>query len=143
MSRAVVLLELTCCAEEGVKAAQLRKEVRYHELVENLNSSTWNATLLTVEVGARGLIGNGTFRAFVKLGLPSQTATSLCKTLSVVVARCSYALCLAQDSVAWSHNKDLILVDFPNTQLPAASPEAKEVEEVDKEAGNFERIQKA
>src|SRR6476469_10989877 len=89
MSRAVVLLELTCCAEEGVKAAQLRKEVRYHELVENLNSSTWNATLLTVEVGARGLIGNGTFRAFVKLGLPPQTATSLCKTLSVVVARCT------------------------------------------------------
>jgi len=80
MSRAVVLLERTCCAEEGVKAAQLRKEVRYHELVENLNSSTWNATLLTVEVGARGLIGNGTFRAFVKLGLPPQTATSLCKT---------------------------------------------------------------
>ena len=37
MSRSVILLELTCCAEEGVKAAQLRKQVRYHELVENVN----------------------------------------------------------------------------------------------------------
>ena len=27
MSRSVILLELTCCAEEGVKAAQLRKQV--------------------------------------------------------------------------------------------------------------------
>ena len=44
MSRIVVLLELTCCAEEGVKAAQLRKQTRYHELVENINSSKWNTT---------------------------------------------------------------------------------------------------
>jgi hypothetical protein len=79
MSRKVILLELTCCAEEGVKAAQLRKQVRYHELVENINSSKWDATLLTIEVGARGLVGNGTFKAFVKLGLSSKTATSLCQ----------------------------------------------------------------
>ena len=39
MSRKVILLELTCCAEEGVKAAQLRKQVRYHELVENINAT--------------------------------------------------------------------------------------------------------
>ena len=86
MSRVVLLLELTCCAEEGVKAAQLRKQTRYHELVENINSSKWNATLLTIEVGARGLIGNGTFRAFVKLGFPPQTATTLCRALSVLGA---------------------------------------------------------
>ena len=35
-TRRVVLLELTCCAEEGVAAAQLRKEVRYLELVESI-----------------------------------------------------------------------------------------------------------
>jgi hypothetical protein len=108
MSRKVVLLELTCCAEEGIKAAQLRKEVRYHELVENINLSGWNANLLTLEVGARGLIGNSTFRAFEKLGFSAQSATTLCKTLSAVVARCSYAICLAQDSQVWSHNEDLV-----------------------------------
>ena len=129
MSRSVILLELTCCAEEGVKAAQLRKQVRYHELVENVNANNWNATLLTIEVGARGLIGNGTWRAFLKLGLSSQSATSLCKTLSVVVARCSYAICLAQDSLTWSHNTDLVLTDLFHSdstptisQPPAASP---------------------
>jgi hypothetical protein len=109
MSRNVVLLELTCCAEEGVKAAQLRKEVRYHELVESIGCSGWNAKLLTLEVGARGLIGNSTFRAFEKLGFASQAASTLCKTLSAVVARCSYAICLAQDSRIWSHNEDLVV----------------------------------
>ena len=49
---------------------------------------------MTLEVGARGLIGNNTFRAFEKLGFVSQAATTLCKTLSAVVARCSYAICL-------------------------------------------------
>ena len=60
-----------------VKAAQLRKEVRYHELVENITLNGWNAKLLTLEVGARGLIGNGTFRAFEKLGFVTQTANPL------------------------------------------------------------------
>ena len=103
----VVLLELTCCAEEGV--AQLRKEVRYLELVESINSRGWKAELLTLEVGARGLIANGTFRSFVKLGFPSREATTLCRLLSTVVARCSYAIYLAHNSQLWSHNSDLVV----------------------------------
>ena len=137
MRRHVVLLELTCCAEEGTKAAQLRKEVRYHELVENINENNWNAELLTIEVGARGLIGNRTCRAFVSLGLPPQTATTLCKTLSVVVARCSYAICLAQNNKEWSHNIDLILAE-PSQKTSIDKPhhpseESKETKK-DKEA---------
>ena len=52
-SRTVILLELTCCAEEGIGAAQSRKETRYTDLLEQINSSNWNASLLTLEVGAR------------------------------------------------------------------------------------------
>jgi len=110
MSRSVILLELTCCAEEGLKAAQLRKEVRYQELIENVRASGWRAELLTIEVGARGLIGNRCFRAFVKLGLSSSVSSSLCKTLSIVVARCSYAIYLAHSSLTWSHNTDLVIL---------------------------------
>ena len=52
-SRTVILLELTCCAEEGVSAAQTRKEARYEELLEEIRATkTWTARLLTVEVGA-------------------------------------------------------------------------------------------
>ena len=110
-ARSVILLELTCCAEEGVRAAQLRKEVRYHKLVENTRTLNWNADLLTIEVGARGLIGDSTFRAFVKLGFPPNVATQLCKSLSIVVARCSYGVYLAHKSQVWGHNTDLLILD--------------------------------
>ena len=112
MSREVILLELTCCAEEGIEAAKSRKEVRYHELVESINlAHSWKAQLLTIEVGARGLIGGSTFRAFLKLGFSLQGARNLTKTLSTVVARCSYAVYLAHKSHAWTHNLDLVIAE--------------------------------
>ena len=46
----------------------MRKEIRYQELVEIIKENNWNVELLTIEVGARGLIGNRTFRALVKRG---------------------------------------------------------------------------
>ena len=106
-SRTVVLLELTCCAEEGQEAAQLRKENRYFKLLNDSKEQGWRAELLTIEIGARGLIGNSTWRAFVKLGLSSQEATALCRRLSEVVARCSLAICQAQNIKEWTH-KELI-----------------------------------
>ena len=95
-----------------VEAAKSRKEVRYHELVESINlTHNWKAQLLTIEVGARGLIGGSTFRAFLKLGFSLQGARNLTKTLSTVVARCSYAVYLAHKSHAWSHNSDLVIAE--------------------------------
>ena len=69
----MILLELTCPAEEGITAAQIRKESRYKELVTDINETkTWKAHLLTLEVGARGLVASSTYRAFRVLGLASQ-----------------------------------------------------------------------
>jgi hypothetical protein len=36
MTRKVILLELTCCAEEGIEGAQLRKENKYAALVDEI-----------------------------------------------------------------------------------------------------------
>ena len=70
MSRVVILLELTCPAEEGIEAAQIRKETRYADLLTQINASgNWKARLLTVEIGAWGLVGSSTFRIFRLLGL--------------------------------------------------------------------------
>ena len=68
MSHRVLLLELTCPAEEGIEAAQAKKRAKYLELIENINLSGWSTELLTIEVGARGLVGDSTFKAFVRLG---------------------------------------------------------------------------
>ena len=65
LSRTVILLELTCPAEEGIAAAQIRKQSRYQDLLDEINATkTWKARLLTLEVGARGLVGSSTYHAF-------------------------------------------------------------------------------
>jgi hypothetical protein len=110
MSRVVVLIELTCCAEEGIQAARLRKETKYTDLVSSINDTgLWKAQLLTLEIGARGLVATSSHRIFVGLGFSSGEAKSLCKILSRVVARCSYAIYLAHHNLAWSHGSDLII----------------------------------
>ena len=109
LSRTVILLELTCCAEEGIQGAQLRKEARYYDLMQEVVEQKWTVKLLTLEVGARGLVGSKTFRAFHTLGFSSRQAKSLCESLSAIVARCSYAIYLAHSSTIWPHNNDLVV----------------------------------
>ena len=110
MSRVVVLIELTCCAEEGMRNAQLRKETKYTQLLADINETkVWKASLWTLEIGARGLIGLSKHKIFVRLGFSSVQARTLCKRLSSVVARCSYAIHQAHTNLSWSHGNDLIV----------------------------------
>ena len=108
MSRSVILIELTCCAEEGINAAQQRKETRYAELMEQINLTNCKGSLL---IGARGLVGSRTYHALVSLGILSTKVKKLCKNLSVVSARCSYSIYLAHKEASWYHKTDLIVVD--------------------------------
>jgi hypothetical protein len=109
LSRTVILLELTCCAEEGIQGAQTRKEARYSDLMQEITEQNWTPTLLTLEVGARGLVGSRTFHAFHRIGFSCRQAKTLCKSLSEIAARCSYAIYLAHSSNVWPHNNDLVL----------------------------------
>jgi hypothetical protein len=110
MARVVVLIELTCPAEEGIQEARLRKETKYTELLNAINETKlWQASLFTLEIGARGLVATSSHKIFVGLGFSSHQAKSLCKTLSRVVARCSYAIYLAHNNLAWSHSEDLVI----------------------------------
>jgi hypothetical protein len=131
MSRVVVLIELTCPAEEGMFNAQLRKETKYSGLVDDINATeVWKPVLFTLEVGARGLVGLSTHKTFVRLGFTSSQAKVLCKKLSLVVVRCSYAIYQAHNNLYWSHNHDLVVVDGS----PSAKTHATLVTEADVEA---------
>ncbi len=139
MSRVVVLIELTCPAEEGMLKAQLRKETKYTGLLDEINATeTWKPWLFTVEIGARGLVGLSTHKTFVRLGFTSSQANALCKKLSLVVVRCSYAIYQAHNNLSWSHGSDLIVVEgaVKNT---SQSSLAAELEELDKPAPVDER----
>ena len=51
--RTILMLELTCPAEEGIQAAKLRKQSKYMPLLNNISNGTaWKPILLTLEVGA-------------------------------------------------------------------------------------------
>ena len=122
LSRTVILLELTCPAEEGIAAAEVRKESRYQGLINKIHeTNSWRARLLTLEVGARGLVGSATYRAFRVLGLTTPQTKTLVKALSEVVARCSYAIYLAHGLPVWSHNDDLV---SSNSLLKVTTPPA-------------------
>jgi hypothetical protein len=123
--RVVLLLELTVPAEEGVEAAQLRKEAKYARLLEDITASHfWKPKLLTLEVGARGLVATRTFRTFKSLGFATAEAKKLCKGLSEVAARCSYAIYLAHKSKTWIRS-DLVNLGSTQPDPPSAAAVTK------------------
>ena len=98
LSRKVIMIELTCPAEEGIEAAALRKETRYQEL--RVAIKAWGeCKYCTIEVGARGLVGLRVHKVLLRVGL---TPTAAYQRLLEVVARASYAIYLAHDSKTWA-----------------------------------------
>ena len=78
---------------------------------EIASTGSWKPTLLTLEIGLIiGARGSRTYHSFISLGLSSTHAKKLCKTLSVVCARCSYAIFLAHKDTVWC-KADLVVVD--------------------------------
>ena len=124
-ARVVIMIELTVCAEEGIAAAQMRKESRYQSLLDNISElQSWRPWLLTLEIGARGLVSSRAFRTFKTLGLSSSETRRFCKSLSTVAARCSYAIFLAHKEYVW-HNKDLISLN-DTSRRPKRTPPISE-----------------
>jgi len=131
-SRAVILLELTVPAEEGLHAAKLRKEAKYIKLLESISDSNyWKPQLLTLEVGARGLVSTRTYRAFTVLGFTAVEAKKLCKVVSDVSARCSFAIFLAHKQKTWIRS-DLVDISATKVEEPVEVevPSKRRVQEI-------------
>lgn len=122
--RKIIMIELTCPAEEGMEAASLRKRGRYEGLVQNIRSqntrSPWTPILMTIELGARGYVAHSTRNCFRRLGLSGSKTSRLCKALSQVMARCSLTIYLAQKSKHW--DKKRALLDDGQLPTPAVKP---------------------
>jgi hypothetical protein len=114
-SRAVILLELTV-PEEGLQAAKLRKEAKYTKLLESISESNFWKPTLEVELG---LVSTRTYRAFAILGFTAVQAKKLCKSLSEVAARCSFAIFLAHKHKTWIISELLDLSATKAEELPS------------------------
>ena len=107
--KVVLLLELTCPAEENFDKAHLRKEIRYSDLCREINKSTgWRAHHHPFEVGARGFVARSTRSLLSRLGFSSCLKSSTVKNLSSIVARASYTIFLARFSKEWDRKRALL-----------------------------------
>lgn len=119
----IYLIELTCPAEEGIEPAQIRKEARYAQLVDNINAddkNPWKAVLLTIEAGARGYVAHS-MRSFLrKFGFTPGQAKQACKTISSITARCTFEIFQMHESKLW--DKHRALLELSNVPLPNFLP---------------------
>jgi hypothetical protein len=111
----VLLVELTCPAEEGIEAARLRKQARYYHLCRDINNNTsspWSAILLTIEASARGLFSKSVFAFLKKVGLSNTKARSACKVISTITAKCSLTIYLSHEAEFWNSRRDLLTIEM-------------------------------
>ena len=107
--RKVILIELTCPAEEGILPAQARKEAKYNDdLVPGINGQEWTSILMTIEVGVRGYVAKSVRRCLYNLGVPRRDTQRLIHTLSRVVAKCSYTIPQSHEIANWESGRPLL-----------------------------------
>ena len=71
--KTIILVELTVCFETSYEAAIMRKEDQYHDLIAETRKAGYTSTLITVEMGSRGLpsmFGFQRLRDILKLRRP-------------------------------------------------------------------------
>ena len=120
----VILIELTCPAEEGIEAADIRKDARYLKLAGDCRESGWSPTMFSVEVGARGFVGHSLRRCLSALGV-TQTS-GLYKSVSMVSAKCSLAILQSHTNPAWDAQRVLLTPDLWQPRpITLHSPQAR------------------
>jgi hypothetical protein len=121
--RQVIMIELTCPAEEGIEPAQERKKARYFDLKCQCQDANWSPTLLTIEVGARGYVADTVPICLKRLGLSPRKTRQVCKTLADIVSRCTYTIFLARKSKTWAQQRPLLSLNPASTaELQARKP---------------------
>jgi hypothetical protein len=100
-SKTAYFIELTCPSEENIEAAQIYKAARYIELCSLASNNGWNTKTFPVEAGARGFVSRSMNSCFRALGFTPKSASSLCKSISGIVARCSYHIWLNRYNKNW------------------------------------------
>ena len=113
----VILIELTCPAEENFESSRTYKLDRYGNLVSLVELNGWKCHHFPVEVGARGYYARSLFGCLRKLGFPSKQVTEICKTLARSAMESSFQIWLARDNRDWTPET----VEQPSSRIPLCS----------------------
>ena len=113
------MIELTCPAEEGIEPAQLRKA--YDPLKTAIEANGVWSVADHHRSGSRGYVAHSLPRCLKKLGLCLRSVGRTCKEVSIIAARCTYAIYLAHVSKCWDRKRE-ILTSHTNQEPAHADP---------------------
>ena len=95
-----------------------RKETQYFPLKCDAKDRGWNALVHTIEIGARGFVARSTPRVLKCLGRSPKQISADVKNISTLIARCSYAICLARENPNWDVHRELLTMGDALTATP-------------------------
>merc|ERR1712127_1182945 len=73
-----------------------------------IQQNGWIPTLYTIEVGVRGFIAKSLRKCLLSLGMKNSEVNKLSKSVSLISAKCSYAIYCARESQFWDSKKPLL-----------------------------------
>ena len=79
--------------------------------------------LYTFEVGVRGFVAKSVRKCLLSLGMKNGEVNKLCKSVSLISAKCSYAIHCARESQFWDSKKPLLELN-QNTAAVTSEKEA-------------------
>jgi hypothetical protein len=97
----------------------------------------WSASLFTVEVGARGFVGHSLRRCLRLFGFKPKATKDLCRSVSLIAAKCSHAVLLASKNVVWDKHRVLLSTDI---WQPRPQHTIRAVSELPNPAGEATRV---
>ena len=101
-TKTVILVELTCPAEENIRDAQHRKTSKYAGLVGQIRDNNWTCHFFTIEVGARGFVASSLPHCLRNLGFSNSNTKIACQVASRSAARCSYYIYKSHRVLQWT-----------------------------------------
>ena len=102
--RKVILIELTCPAEENIEERHSEKISCYEGLLKDCINAGWKVHLFVIEVCAC-VYGACSLRCFSRLGFIQRTVRDIIKKASDTALRCSFWIWLKRMDHYWSNTE--------------------------------------
>lgn len=97
----IIMIELTCPAEENILQARDRKTLKYKKLISQIKDQKegWSVIFRAIEAGSRGFISFSVSRCLRDLGMIHTKQVT--QDMSEAVARCSYRIQRSSSRKDW------------------------------------------
>ena len=103
-TKLITLMELTCCLEQNVEKAQIRKTNTYTYLKNDLEDKGFTVDLVPFEIGSRGHVSKTNIHNLINVFVKNNIKTNVLrmnKTLGKITLLCTFAIFHAYQQPTW------------------------------------------